>query len=203
MPAKRFIMAWRSSGESNTDLIEQLTQYGIVKSHNVIVSMKATDRKFYCNLSPYVDAPQRIGYSATISAPHMHAYALELLKDLITPSSKVLDVGAGSGYLTAVFSRYQNLQSDVGEGIVIGIEHHPKLVELAIKNLNQDDPTLLSSGKVIIIQGDGREGYKANAPYDVIHVGAAAIELPDELINQLKPGGRMICPVSLRNSYLI
>lgn len=58
---------------------------------------------------------------------------------------------------------------------------------------------MLSSGKVSIVQGDGRLGYIAKAPYDVIHVGAAAVQLPDELINQLKPGGRMICPVNINS----
>lgn len=47
----------------------------------------------------------------------------------------------------------------------------------------------------ILVEGDGRQGYKDKAPYDAIHVGAAAPETPQELINQLKPGGRMIVPV--------
>lgn len=79
--------------------------------------------------------------------------------------------------------------------LIVGIEHHPKLVEFAIGNIKSDDPSLLESGKVIIIQGDGRLGDENHAPYDAIHVGAAAAEIPQALLDQLKIGGRMICPV--------
>jgi protein-L-isoaspartate(D-aspartate) O-methyltransferase len=67
-------MAWRSTGTSNVNLIEQLVNYGIIKTDAVANAMKATDRAKYCKTAfPYTDSPQRIGYSATISAPHMHA----------------------------------------------------------------------------------------------------------------------------------
>lgn len=159
--------------------------------------MKETDRKLYCRVAhPYVDRPYSIGYSATISAPHMHAHALDILEKHLTPDAVVLDVGAGSGFLTACFSRYlQSQSSESSKGLVVGIEHHPKLVEFAIENLNSDDPKFLSEGKVKIIQGDGRLGCEEFGPYDAIHVGAAAVKIPDHLLKQLKPGGRMICPV--------
>ncbi|XP_055524319.1 protein-L-isoaspartate(D-aspartate) O-methyltransferase [Wyeomyia smithii] len=189
-------MAWRSRGLSNADLIRQLQEYGVIKSEAVAQAMTATDRKFYIasNLNPYVDSPQRIGHGATISAPHMHAYALELLENHLKADSKVLDVGSGSGYLTACFARYI-LRHENSTGIVVGIEHHPKLVELGKNNIKADDETLIDTGKVILIEGDGRQGCKEYAPYDCIHVGAAAPETPQELINQLKPGGRLIVPV--------
>lgn len=123
-----------------------------------------------------------------------HAHALEILKDHLNANSHVLDVGVGSGYLASCFSRYITQQGP-GTGVVVGIEHHPKLVELANKNINDDDPDLLKSGKIILIEGDGRAGYPAKGPYDAIHVGAAAPEVPQTLIDQLKEGGRMICPV--------
>ena len=63
--------------------------------------MLAVDRKDFCSSEPYRDSPQPIGSNATISAPHMHAYALENLKERLHPGSKVLDVGCGSGYLAA------------------------------------------------------------------------------------------------------
>lgn len=162
--------------------------------------MKATDRKLYCRVAyPYVDRPASIGYQATISAPHMHAYALELLQEQLKPNARVLDVGAGSGYLSVCFSRYLQAQSADSTGIVIGIEHHPKLVEFAIGNINSDDPKLLADGKIKIIQGDGRLGCEEHSPYDAIHVGAAAAEIPQNLLKQLAIGGRMICPVGPGN----
>ncbi|XP_055639278.1 protein-L-isoaspartate(D-aspartate) O-methyltransferase [Toxorhynchites rutilus septentrionalis] len=189
-------MAWRSRGLSNADLIRQLQEHGIIKSEAVAQAMIATDRKFYVasNLNPYIDAPQRIGHGATISAPHMHGYALELLEKNLNKDSKVLDVGSGSGYLTACFARYIH-KAENASGFAVGIEHHPKLVELGRNNMNADDETLLSTGKAILVEGDGRKGCKEYAPYDCIHVGAAAPETPQELITQLKPGGRLIVPV--------
>lgn len=94
-------------------------------------------------------------------------------------------------------------QGDNGTGFVVGIEHHPKLVEFAIENLNADDPKLLSEGKVIIVQGDGRLGCEKYQPFDAIHVGAAASEIPESLLQQLKIGGRMICPVGTDTQKLI
>jgi protein-L-isoaspartate(D-aspartate) O-methyltransferase len=88
-----------------------------------------------------------------------------------------------------------NLSSSESTGIVVGIEHHPKLVDFSIGNLNSDDESMLSGGKLKIIQGDGRLGCSEHAPYDAIHVGAAAEEIPEKLLEQLKKGGRMICPV--------
>ena len=66
--------------------------------------MEKTDRKYYAPKNPYLDTPQYIGYGATISAPHMHAYALEFLKDNLVKAKNVLDVGSGTGYLTAAMS---------------------------------------------------------------------------------------------------
>lgn len=79
-----------------------------------------------------------------------HAYALELLKDHLKPGNKVLDVGAGSGFLVAALARFLNngKPPDVANGIVVGIEHHPKLVELGIKNIREDDASLIDSGQV-------------------------------------------------------
>lgn len=104
-------------------------------------------------------------------------------------------MGSGSGFLTACFYRYMKLDSPDSTGLVVGIEHHPKLVEFAVENLNSDDKKMLSGEKLKIIQGDGRLGCPEHAPYDAIHVGAAAAEIPTKLLEQLKIGGRMICPV--------
>ncbi|MEQ2173107.1 Protein-L-isoaspartate(D-aspartate) O-methyltransferase [Goodea atripinnis] len=80
-------------------------------------------------------------------------------------------------------------------GRVVGIEHINELVQMSIKNVQSDDPELLSSGRIRFVFGDGRHGYPDGAPYDAIHVGAAAATVPKALLEQLKPGGRLVLPV--------
>ncbi|KAM6912302.1 l-isoaspartyl protein carboxyl methyltransferase, like isoform 1-T2 [Xenentodon cancila] len=183
-------MAWMSSGKTHAELIGRLKDHGVIRSDRVFDAMLATDRGLYSRDYPYADAPQNIGYRATISAPHMHAHALELLSDKLTEGASALDVGSGSGYLTACFARMTG-----PSGRVVGIEHIDELVEMSRKNVHADDPELLSSGRIRLVVGDGRHGYLEGAPYDAIHVGAAAASVPKSLLEQLKPGGRLVLPV--------
>lgn len=66
--------------------------------------MEKVDRQYYSPFHPYMDSPQPLGYGATISAPHMHAYALEYLEKVLLKAKKALDVGSGTGYLTVAMS---------------------------------------------------------------------------------------------------
>ncbi|XP_068632311.1 protein-L-isoaspartate(D-aspartate) O-methyltransferase isoform X2 [Battus philenor] len=169
-------MAWRSHGVNNADMVRNLRANGIIKTAAVENAMIAVDRKSYCPYAPYQDSPQSIGYSATISAPHMHAHALERLHKQLVPGEKALDVGSGSGYLTACMAIM------LGEnGSVVGIDHIPELVQLATKNIKNGNPDLLKSGRIKLIVGDGRLGYSDDAPYNAIHVGAAAPTLPQAM----------------------
>ncbi|KAM6972924.1 l-isoaspartyl protein carboxyl methyltransferase, like isoform 2-T2 [Aplochiton taeniatus] len=183
-------MAWMSTGKTQSELVSRLRDHGVIRSDRVFDAMLATDRGIYVRDYPYSDSPQSIGYRATISAPHMHAHALEVLSDKLVHGASALDVGSGSGYLTTCFARM------VGpSGKVVGIEHIDALVQTSVKNVQADDPELLSSGRIKLVVGDGRQGYPDGAPYDAIHVGAAAPTLPKALLDQLKPGGRLVLPV--------
>jgi len=186
-------MAWRCSGGSYKELIDNLVAGGIIRSKEVENGMRQVDRKFYCRSgsSAYSDSPQTIGYGATISAPHMHAYCLEFLKDNLKPGMSALDVGSGSGYLVAVMAKM------VGEtGKVFGIEHIDELVDWSISNVKAGNPELLQNGNVQIKQGDGRtlKGFEHLGPFDAIHVGAAADGIPQILLDKLAPGGVLISP---------
>ena len=172
------------------DLCQGLKDKGYIQSEKVRESMIKVDRKDFSPNSPYEDSPQSINYNVTISAPHMHAYCLEKLKDYLIPGGKALDVGFGSGYLTVAMSK---MMDDQGKSV--GIEHIKELCEFAKENISKNHKNLLDSQKVILIEGDGRKGYKDLAPYNAIHVGAASPEIPIFLIDQLANGGRLVVPV--------
>ena len=139
-------------------------------------------------MAAYQDSPQSIGYSATISAPHMHAAAAESLLPYLHPTARVLDVGSGSGYLTAVLANLIGPQ-----GRVVGIDHIQGLVDLANKNMAKGNAgrEWLEKGKVRFVKGDGRLGLDdGEGGWDAIHVGAAAKEAHKALVDQLRAPGR-------------
>lgn len=117
----------------------------------------------------------------------MHASAAESLLPFLHPAARVLDIGSGSGYLTHVLA---NLVGP--EGKVVGVDHIQGLVELAERNVrkSEDGRGLLQSGRVRFVKGDGREGFREGAPWDAIHVGAAAREEHAGLLEQLRAPGR-------------
>ncbi len=172
-------------------LVDNLKAEGVIKSEQVYNAMLQTDRGDYCpSYSAYYDSPQSIDYNATISAPHMHAYALEYLKDYLKPGFRSLDVGSGSGYLTVAFS---HMMED--KGISVGIEHIHELFELGKNNIAKINKDLIDEKKIVLLEGDGRKGFNQLGPYNCIHVGASADKIPEDLVNQLANGGRLMIPV--------
>jgi protein-L-isoaspartate(D-aspartate) O-methyltransferase len=128
----------------------------------------------------YEDHPLPIGEDQTISQPFIVALMLQAL--VLKPTDRVLEVGTGSGYVTALLAELT--------GEVVSIERHAALADAARELLSQlgyDEP------KVIV--GDGSQGYPQRAPYNAILVSAAAAAVPPALIAQLAEGGRMILPV--------
>jgi protein-L-isoaspartate(D-aspartate) O-methyltransferase len=128
----------------------------------------------------------------------MHASAAESLLPFLHPSARVLDIGSGSGYLTAVLASLLGPQ-----GKVVGIDHIQGLVDLANKNMSksQQGREWLETGKVRFVKGDGRLGYPGEE-WDAIHVGAAAKEAHSVLIEQLKAPGRLFIPVGEGTQYI-
>lgn len=135
----------------------------------------------------------------------MHASAAESLLPYIHPAAKVLDIGSGSGYLTAVLANLVGPQ-----GKVVGIDHIQGLVDLATSNTNksEDGKRWLREGKVKFVMGDGRLGYRQQdvgeeeQGWDAIHVGAAAKEEHAVLVEQLRAPGRLFIPVGDAMQYI-
>lgn len=172
---------------SQDRLVDLLIAEGVVKHTEVEAALRGVDRGAFCarNLPAhyvYQDSPLPIGYGETISAPHMHATCLELLRNHLKPGAHVLDVGSGSGYLTAAMA----LMVRPG-GKVIGIEKHPELAEFSQRHMREAMPELLDSGLVELRAGNVLgDALKDEGPesFDAIHVGAAAATLPEVLVKR-------------------
>ncbi|KZT07095.1 Pcmt1-prov protein [Laetiporus sulphureus 93-53] len=199
-------MAWRCTGATNAELINNLAKHHIIHSERIQAAMTKVDRAHYIRnkWEAYEDAPQPIGYGATISAPHMHAHALQNLQPYLRPGARVLDVGSGSGYLCAVIHQLVTDEEHNKLGTVVGIEHIPELTEWSIENLRRDGlGKAIDSGHLQMVAGDGRKGYPPVAPYDAIHVGAASPTMPYTLVAQLASPGRMFIPVGTEMQQII
>ncbi|KAK3618779.1 hypothetical protein LTR56_024444 [Elasticomyces elasticus] len=196
-------MAWRSSGATNEALVENLARNGLIKQERVKKAMLGVDRAHYAPYAPYEDSPQTIGHRATISAPHMHAAACESLLPYLRPGARVLDIGSGSGYLTHVLAELVK-----PGGKVVGVEHIQPLVEMGTGNTRKsaEGRDLMDNGGIRYVKADGRLGWPQEAPYDAIHVGAAAAGFHQALIDQLKAPGRLFMPVEedhMQHIYVI
>ena len=128
----------------------------------------------------YGDHPLPIEAGQTISQPFI--VAMMIAEAEIGPGDRVLEVGAGSGYAAAVMSRIA--------GEVVGIERHRELAELASERMRQ-----LGYRNVRIVEGDGSMGCPEEAPFDAILAAATGSHVPQALIDQLAPGGRIVMPI--------
>jgi len=128
----------------------------------------------------YDDHPLPIGSDQTISQPYIVAIMLQHLA--LQPSERILEIGTGSGYVTALLSK---LCAEV-----YSVERHAELAFSAERKLAR-----LGYVNVKIRAGDGRRGWPEDAPYDAVLVSAAASEVPPLLFDQLREGGRMMVPV--------
>jgi protein-L-isoaspartate(D-aspartate) O-methyltransferase len=133
----------------------------------------------------YEDHPLPIAEGQTISQPYIVAIMLQALA--LKASDRVLEIGTGSGYVTALLAELT--------GEVISIERHATLASAARELLSR-----LGYSKATVVVGDGTRGFAECAPYDAILVSAAASELPLELVEQLAEGGRLMIPVGCDDS---
>ena len=180
------------------ELCTELVNKGWIKTQQVYDVIMKVDRADFAPTNPYENNPQCIGYNVVISAPLLHSYCLEALKDYLTEGSTALDIGFGSGYLTVAMSKMMN-----DKGCVIGIEHIKDLYDFGYQNISKHHKNLIDSGSIELILGDGRMGYKKKAPFKCIHVGAASMEPPKEFIEQLDFGGRLVMPLGPQGDQYI
>jgi protein-L-isoaspartate(D-aspartate) O-methyltransferase len=140
------------------------------------------------NERSYRDQAVPIGCGQTISQPYVVALMLELLK--LNPQDKVLEIGSGSGYVTALLSLLVKK--------VVGVELEEDLANRSKKALEK-----LNIDNVNIFCKDGYSGHLARTPYDSILLSAAPEALPENLLSQIKPSGKLILPVGKFDQLLV
>jgi protein-L-isoaspartate(D-aspartate) O-methyltransferase len=131
----------------------------------------------------YEDAALPIGFGQTASQPSLQAFYLQLLEP--GPEDRILEIGTGSGYLTALLA--------LAGGHVYSVERVRELSARARKILDA-----MKLQNVALMVGDGSIGWRKFAPYDIITVAAASPSVPEALLDQLGEGGRMLIPIGGR-----
>lgn len=172
-------------------LVELLRDQGI-KDLAVLHAIEKTPRHLFVPTGvrhrAYEDSALPIGNGQTISQPSIHARYLELLK--LKGNEKVLEIGTGSGYQTALLSELA--------GQVFSIERIGALLDKARESIQ-----LIGSRNISFLLGDGTLGWRQYAPYDAILVGAGAPEVPSTYLEQLKEGGRILIPLGDREEQTL
>ena len=170
---------------ARAELIEHLSSE--IKDRRILEVMSRIPREKFVppevRHQAYEDKPLPIGWEQTISQPYIIALMTEALE--LTGREKVLELGTGSGYQTAILAQLAKL--------VTSVERMPALVESARKVLD-----MLGYTNIELHLAEETLGWKQDAPYDAIMVTAGSPGIPDDLLNQLAIGGRMVIPVGSR-----
>jgi protein-L-isoaspartate(D-aspartate) O-methyltransferase len=180
-----------SFGGYRSQLVEVLRRKG-VRDLAVLRAIQMVPRHLFVPESvrhrAYDDTALPIGSGQTISQPYVQARYLELIG--LTGKEKVLEIGTGSGYQTALLALLASM--------VFSIERVPQLAQSA-------KAALAGSGirNVTVLVGDGTLGWRPFAPYDAILVSAASPEIPAPLVDQLASGGRMVIPLGDREAQTL
>ncbi len=171
---------------TNKELISSLEQSGVLKTPTIIEAFKAVDRACFVPSEfadyRYVDAPLSIGEGQTISQPWTVAFMLELLQP--KKGDKILDIGSGSGWSSALLAHI------VGQsGLVLGLERKDELVDFGSQNLKKmgiKNAKIEKASDVLGIPGE---------KFDAILVSASADDIPKELFSQLEITARLVIPI--------
>jgi protein-L-isoaspartate(D-aspartate) O-methyltransferase len=180
-----------TSQRTRERLVARLADRGI-RNLEVLAALRTTPRHLFLDEAlahrAYEDTALPIGYQQTLSQPYVVARMTELLL-AGGPLARVLEIGSGSGYQTAILAQL------VGE--VFAVERIKPLLDLSRRRLRR-----LKVRNVRFRHGDGSLGWPEQAPFDGILGAAAPAEIPPELLAQLAPGGRLVIPVGTENQHL-
>lgn len=182
-----------TSQRTRTRMIERLREQGI-RDERVLTAMSAVPRHIFVDQGlahrAYEDTALPLGFGQTISQPYVVARMIELLISGGRSLGKTLEVGAGCGYQTAVLATLSKQ--------VFAMERIAPLLTRAKDNLRQ-----LRMTQVRFKHGDGHLGIPEAQPFDTIILAAAASHVPQPLLDQLAPGGRLIMPLGNQRQVLL
>ena len=232
-------MNFNNSAKSHQELCDNLRKNSLISTSAIEYAFRKCDRKFFDpSLHPYEDKPHDIGGGATITAAHMHAIALEALGDALIPAKTnaaeippktFLDVGSGSGFVTAAMGHIIHLlrlspkhSKNAKKSRVFGVDIHNGLIQQSIDNIRRCFPDLVADAHPLdpstkrtfddtaaeqpICELLNRDAFSLQAPlphgpFDAVHCGVAVDFVPLSLLAQLKPGGRLVIPIKLPHAY--
>ncbi|MDF9391306.1 MULTISPECIES: protein-L-isoaspartate(D-aspartate) O-methyltransferase [Methylococcus] len=181
-----------TSPRTRERMVNRLRELGI-RHTKVLAAMRNIPRHIFVEEAfasrAYEDMALPIGFGQTISRPYTVARMTELLIEG-GPLRRVLEVGTGSGYQTAVLAQLV--------GTVYSVERVQALQERAIRSLGD-----LNLRNVRLKHGDGQLGWRESGPFDGIIVTAAPPRLPDALLDQLNPGGVLVAPVGVDREQML
>jgi protein-L-isoaspartate(D-aspartate) O-methyltransferase len=173
-----------TSARTRDRLVQRLIEQGI-RNREVLECIRSTPRHLFIDEAlasrAYEDTALPIGFGQTISQPYIVARMTEALLEA-GPLHNVLEVGTGCGYQTAILAALVPRLHSIERIEALHLRAQQRLQELG-------------ATQVRLRHGDGYEGWRANAPYDGILVAAAPPEVPEALLRQLAPGGRLVMPV--------
>ncbi len=174
------------------DMVEQQIRRRGIQDERVLDAMERIPRHLFVpqalQSEAYDDGPLPIGYGQTISQPYIVALMTELVRP--QPDDRALEIGTGCGYQTAVLSELVHA--------VYSIEIIESLANLARSRLKQ-----FGHNNVEVRLGDGYQGWEEHAPFQIIIVAAAPNHVPQSLLDQIAPGGRMVIPVGRSSQELV
>lgn len=182
-----------NSTRMREQMVQRLVRQGI-ENQTVLKAMQTIPRHAFVDQGlasrAYDDAALPIGFKQTISQPYIVARMVSLALEGAV-NGRVLEIGAGCGYQTAVLAEVYNQ--------VFAIERIRGLYELGAENLMH----LPNTKNIHLIYGDGLKGLVEYAPFDAIVIAAAGLDIPQTLLEQLVVGGRLIAPVGGARQYLV
>jgi protein-L-isoaspartate(D-aspartate) O-methyltransferase len=166
------------------EMVKRLREHYHIRDEKVLSAMNYVPRHFFVptalQAKAYGDHALPITASQTISQPFIVARMTELLE--LKPTDKVLEIGAGSGYQTAILSRLARF--------IYAIERVPDLAREAEERMRQ-----MGTTNVSVKLGDGTVGWELYSPYDAVLVAAGGPDVPQPLLEQLKVGGKLVIPL--------